>query len=251
MARKKRKRSSVENLVMVPVNPQRQRRIRVYSGIAVVLGLVLTFFVGQITGRQGELTAEQENGQLHTQVKELRKNLQDARDQLAVHRTQTAVAEQAQAQVQQRIKSLQDQVAELEEAVAFYKNVMSPGSDDRGLHIEKLDLSPGDKNGTYNYRLVLTQRGDNRAYLSGQVQLVITGMQGDKQVSLNHVPLEDGSETSFHFRYFQELDGTLKMPEGFTPRQVKVRAVASGRRSDHDERDFTWQLQEKTSARAG
>lgn len=247
---RRKKRRSPEELMLIPVDPVRRRRVRVYAGLGLVLALLVAFFGGEIRGRQGELNAEQERDELVQEVKQLRRELQTARDELALQRTSTEMAEQAQTQVRQQIKSLRDQVAELEEAVSFYKNVMAPGSRDEGLHIEKFDLAETDEPGLYRYKLVLTQVGDNRAYLSGQVQLKLAATRGEEAVAVGHSDLlAEGSETSFRFRYFQELGGRLRLPEGVAPGRLTVEAVATGRRRDRAEKEFNWRLQESNGAR--
>lgn len=250
MARKKRG-SSADEVMLVPVVPARRRRIRVYGGLGAALLLVVAFVAGDISGREGERAAERERDRLASEVSELQDKLKAARDELALHRTSAEMADQAQAQVRQEIRTLRDQVAELEEAVSFYKNVMAPGSDEEGLHIEKLAMAPADEPHTYDYKLVLTQLGNNRAYLSGQVQLQFTGQLEGKEVSLGGELLSDNSETGFRFRYFQELTGRVRLPEGMAPSRIKVEAVATGRRRDRAERDFTWQLQENNGAGTG
>lgn len=238
--------------MLIPVDPLRRRRVRVYLSLAVALALILAWVGGEIRGRQGELSAEQERDELAQQVKQLEKELQSARDELALQRTSMTMAEQAQTQVRQQIKSLRDQVAELEEAVLFYKNVMAPGSREEGLHIEKFDLVEAGEPGLYRYKLVLTQLGDNRAYLSGQVQLKLAATRGEENLAIGHSDLlADGSETSFRFRYFQELSGRLRLPEGVAPDKLTVEAVATGRRRDRAEKEFNWRLQESNGARPG
>lgn len=249
MARRKKKKSP-QDLMLIPVDPVRRRRIRVYTALGVVLALLLAYVGGEIRGRQGELSAERERDELVLRVKQLTQELQSARDELALQRTSAEMAEQAQDQVRQEIKSLRDQVAELEEAVSFYKNVMAPGSEEEGLHIEKFDLEPAGEPGLYRFKLVLTQLGNNRAYLSGQVQLQLSGTRAEQTVALGHSEiLAEGSETSFQFRYFQELSGRLRLPEGVAPESLTVEAVATGRRRDRAEREFNWRIQESNGAR--
>ena len=47
----------------------------------------------------------------------------------------------------------------------------------------------------------------------------------------------------FRFRYFQDLNGTVTLPDGFQPERVTVSADPRGR-GDTLERTFTWQLVE-------
>jgi hypothetical protein len=240
-----------QDVVLEEVVPARRRRWRVYTALAVVLALVGVYFLGVVNGRQQELSLERERDQLARQVEELQSKLRTTRDQLALQRTSTRMAEQAQSQVRGEIRTLRDQVAELEEAVAFYKNVMAPGQKEQGLSIEQLDLAPADDGGAHNFRLVLTQLGDNRAFLDGQVQIRVIGQRGEDEVTLSNDVLSAGSETRFRFRYFQELTGRIELPEGFEPARVTVKAVATGRRQARAEREFNWTLEDSDRDWAG
>lgn len=231
--------------------PARRRRWRIYISLAVALALLGAYFLGLVNGRQQELSLERERDQLDRQVAELESKLRTTRDQLALQRTSTRMAEQAQSQVRSEIRTLRDQVAELEEAVAFYKNVMAPGQKETGLSIEQLDLAPAEGARAHNFRLVLTQQGDNRVFLDGQVQIGITGQRSDDEVTLSKDVLSANSETRFRFRYFQELTGRVELPKDFEPTGVNVKAVATGRRQARAKREFNWTLEDPDRDWAG
>ncbi len=251
MAKKKRK-SSLTDVMLVPVDRRARRRVRVYVGLLLIFLPVLAFFGGEIFAHYSRQAEQNRSAELQSQVKDLQAELQSARDELAMQRADTQVTSQAQEQVRTEIKDLRDQLAELEEAVAFYKSVMAPGSGDNGLKIEKLDVAATGTPNVYGFRLVLTQVGDNRGYLSGNVTVIIAGRRGEEAVRLNGTEvLADGAETRFKFRYFQELSGRLTLPEGFEPDQLTIEAESTGRRQEKVERSFIWQVQERNSAWAG
>lgn len=248
----RRRKSSLEAMALEPVNLHKRRRTRVYLTLFVLLSLLGAFVGGHLFSmhRQTSSVVEQEN--LRASVAELQRELRMAREELALYRTGSEVAQQAQEKVRAEIKDLRGQIAELEEAVAFYKNVMSPGSGEEGLRIERLDLATTAEAGVYTYRLVLTQVGDNRRYLRGGISLILSGHRGDEAVSLNASELlAQGSETSFRFRYFQELTGRLSLPFDVVPEQVTIEATSTAGRQQTSERNFIWQLQERGSAWAG
>jgi uncharacterized protein DUF6776 len=252
MATKKKKRSSASDVMLVPVDRSRQRRIRVYLTLAALLAPLLAFFAGEFYANHSRVLDTSRAQALEVQVATLTGELQEARDNLAMQRTDSEVSMQAQETVRTEIKDLRDQIAELDEAVAFYKNVMAPGSGDSGLRIEKLDVAATKTPGMYTFRLVLTQVGDNRGYLSGNYSLSLSGRQGEEAIRLNGSEvLADGAETRFKFRYFQELSGRISLPEDIEPDQLTIKAVSTGRRPETVERNFIWQLQEKNSAWAG
>ncbi|MCC1497860.1 DUF6776 family protein [Alcanivorax sp. 1008] len=251
MARK-RSASLMEDMVLVPLDRRRRRRVRVYGSLFVILVIIAAFIAGQITARENTSRLERDRSRLTDQVRVLDSALQSARNELALHRTGTEVSQQAQEQVRSEIRDLRGQLAELEEAVAFYKNVMAPGSVEQGLRIEKFDLAPAATAGEFAFRLVLTQVGDNRNNVAGDVLLKLSGMQAEEQVQLSGSDiLVEGSETRFRFRYFQELTGRLRLPEGLQPEQITVEAINGARRNQKTEKTYMWQLQERSGAWAG
>ena len=44
----------------------------------------------------------------------------------------------------------------------------------------------------------------------------------------------------FRFRYFQDVEGSLKLPEQFEPLEIQVVAQAEGKKSSQAERTFNW-----------
>lgn len=252
MKKNKKTRHRDLDVMLVPVDRRHQRRVRVYLSLLFVLMPVLTFFAGDFYARETQQSLGQEKQALQQKMVQLEAELLAARDELVLKRTDSEVSTQAQEKVRAEIKELRDQMAELEEAVAFYKSVMAPGSGESGLRIEKMDIAATTKPGEFSFRLVLTQVGDNRGYLGGNVTLLVNGRRGEEAVRLNGSEvLADGAETRFRFRYFQELSGRLVLPEGFEPDQLTVEATSTGRRQEKVERNFIWQVQERDSAWAG
>lgn len=252
MAPRKRKRSGMTDLMLVPVDARQRRRVRVYLALALVFAPIFGFVAGDFYARESRLSEQRQTFRLQARVAELDQLLRQAREDLALHRTGNEVSLQAQEQVRGELKELRDQLAELEEAVAFYKSVMAPGSGEAGLRVEKLDVAATTTPGVYGFRLVLTQVGDNRSYMSGNITLTLSGRRDQQQVRLNGSEvLADGAETRFRFRYFQELTGRLTVPDDVEPDQIIIEAMTTGRRAEKIEKNFIWQVQERNSAWAG
>ena len=239
-------------MVLVPVDRRRRRRLRVYGGLFVILAVLVAFVAGQVSVRENTSRMERDRARLATEVNQLDRALRSARNELALHRTGTEVSQQAQEQVRSEIRDLRGQLAELEEAVAFYKSVMAPGSVEQGLRIEKFDLAATSTEGEFAFRLVLTQVGDNRNNIAGDVLLKLAARKGEKTMQLSGSDvLAEGSETRFRFRYFQELTGKLRLPADIVPEQITVEAINSARRNQKTEKAYIWQLQERSGAWAG
>ncbi|EUC67987.1 hypothetical protein Y017_06500 [Alcanivorax sp. 97CO-5] len=242
MARKPKSRAGVDDVVLMPVSPSQQKKRRRFLVLVALFAGVLLFLIGGWLGAGGVMDASDSNRRLRGEAKILQAELDTARSQLAVFRADSELTLEAREEVRQEIKALQDQVAELEEAVLFYKNVMAPGGSEGGLQIEKMTLQHNSDTGEYLYRVVLVQSGDNRGYLSGDISLQLRGEKNGKAfIVAGSDWLEEGSETQFRFRYFQELNGRFKVPEGVAVQALDVDAESGGMSRYETQKTIKWQ----------
>ena len=70
----------------------------------------------------------------------------------------------------------------------------------------------------------------------------LTG-DGEKEVIALRDLSEDIEELGvrFRFRYFQDVEGNLRVPAGFEPYEIQVVAQAEGSNTSQAERTFEWQ----------
>ena len=86
--------------------------------------------------------------------------------------------------LRQTIKSLRDELSASQEEVLFYRQLMAPSEAQRGLRVEKLELSSGASPTEVKYRLLLTQVSDKNDWASGTVTVDIVGTSANEQVVL-------------------------------------------------------------------
>jgi hypothetical protein len=215
--------------------------------VAIVLIVVAGVgLAGYIVGR-GELGAAataiigttSENASAEQRVVELERKLADI--QLS-----QVVDGDASESLRQTIKSLRDELSASQDEVLFYRQLMAPSEAQRGLRVEKLELSPGASPTEVKYRLLLTQVSDKNDWASGTVTVDIVGTSADQQVVL---PLTEMTQVetyplAFKFRYFQDFTGTLLVPDGLKPDQVVVTAATSGKDGKRVQKTFSWTLEE-------
>lgn len=180
----------------------------------------------------------------------LQQQLQGLREQYAVAKQQLANLErgklidrQALDQARTTIVDLETRVASLQSDLTFYQNIMAPSEISKGLQVDNFTLVPARRSRSYRFKLVLTQVGNNKSYIKGLVAVNVIGEQeGTKEV----IALRDLSEdiedlgVKFRFRYFQDVEGTLTLPESFKPLEIQVVAQAEGKKSSQAERTFDW-----------
>ncbi|MFP1680806.1 DUF6776 family protein [Alloalcanivorax sp. C16-2] len=241
MARRDRPRAGVDDVVLMPVSPSRRRRRLALATVLAVLAVLIAFGAGIWLARGGALDQDRRNQELRTDLQQARDRLASARHDLARFRADAQVSDQAGEQLRQEIRGLRDQMAELEEAVAFYKNVMSPGTVDQPLQVQKFEVVPADGERRFRYRLILVQAGDNRGYLSGRVSLRLKGTQDGEAVTVEADDLlDESSDLRFRFRYFQELSGTLTVPEALQVSALEMTARATGGRRGEVTQSLPW-----------
>jgi hypothetical protein len=88
----------------------------------------------------------------------------------------------------------------------------------------------------------LTQNIRRASIISGRVRIDAEGVLEDRPVTLFWSQLSDGNtpEPAFRFKYFEQLEGYLTLPEGFSPTRLVIVLEASQQRQPI-ERSFDWQ----------
>lgn len=180
---------------------------------------------------------------LQHDLRKLRETNSSAQQQLINLERGRSIDQQALKQARQAITSLETRVSELEADLTFYKNIMAPSETSEGLQVDRFSLQPARGKRHFDFKLVLTQVGDNSSYITGLVAVNVIGDQkGQKQV----IALRDLSDdiedlgVKFRFRYFQDVEGELILPDDFKPLEIQVVAQAKGSKATKAERTFDW-----------
>lgn len=233
----------VTNYVVVPHKPIRAALARITAfGLAVAL-IAGAYYYGQRIGVG-------EEGQLLSERNELRRDLAQALSREDTLRQRVAVLENAAFvdrgavdEVRQTNRELSDKIAKLEEDVALYQGIMSPSINAAGLTIQEVSLASTPSNNRYRFKVMLTQVGNNTNYLRGFVGINVLGVQNGEITAYPLSELSsdvDDVDIKFRYRYFQDFDGELVLPEAFTPDQIQVIAQSVGDNSARIERSYNW-----------
>ena len=208
-----------------------------------ILAAVLGYVTGMAQGGFRFSTAEESRDLLEEQVEDLREQNREASQQLVNLERGRTIDAQALNQARRSIVDLETRIASLKADLTFYKNIMAPSETSKGLQVDRFAMQQGREDDTYGFKLVLTQIGDNKSYISGVVAVNVIGMpNGDKEgIALRDLSDDiDDLGVKFRFRYFQDVEGLLRVPDGFKPVELQVVARAEGRKSSQAERTFDW-----------
>lgn len=125
----------------------------------------------------------------------------------------------------------------------FYRTLYSPDVDNAALRVRALQLQADDTVGQFAYRLILTGVPRKREKISGVIGLSVAGeQQGEMKELILEAVRGAGKEDAprFSFRYFQEISGSLSLPEGFAPSEVQVELLRDGIKSKPIVARYSW-----------
>ena len=111
------------------------------------------------------------------------------------------------------------------------------------MRVQDLRLSRGDTERSFNVRLVLVQALKHDRKVSGDVNLTIEGMQDGTSASYGYaqlLPEAEDDSWAFSFRYFQDFDREIVLPDGFTPERINIEVRSRTRSISSIEESYAW-----------
>ncbi len=221
----------------------------IYAWLIVAMVIVLLGSGGYLLFQRGIhyagtewLELKSHSDVLIKQSQEVREQNIDLRQQIAVLARSSEIDRLASDEVRNEFAVLQDKMLALREELAFYRGIVSPMGNEAGLQIQRFNLQAETTAGHYRYRLMLTQVKTNEKYVRGAIEIAVEGMEeGEKQVkSLSSLTTGD-KVLKFKFRYFQEFEGQLVIPEGFLPERITIKVLSGGKGKPSDvEKIMEW-----------
>ena len=140
------------------------------------------------------------------------------------------VSRDANTRLQATLAEREEQIAQLRADVDFYERLVGATGQRHGLavHALRIGRQPG---GAWHFTAVLTQNLDRGGVSSGTVELAIEGSEQGRLRTLDWAALRQQPRAAgvpYSFRYFEEAEGDVFLPAGFTPARVLVRLRPRG-----------------------
>ncbi len=217
-----------------------------FRGLLVALVLIsayLVFEFGRISAGYDIVDAAKDRQAYEVRIKALDDEIVALNQEVALLETHREIDREAYKEVEASLISLQAKIQEQRDAIAFYRGIVSPADGNSGLRVQDLKLTRGKAEREFFVRLVLVQAMKHDRKVSGDVNLSIEGNQGGEDRSYTFTELiPDGADTSwpFSFRYFQDFDRQLVLPDGFTPERIRVEVRSKTRSIESIEESFPW-----------
>ena len=213
---------------------------------AAVLGLLLVagwiFNLGH--SRAGydydEIVVERDS--LLKQLETAQSKIQDQRERIAILERAGQIDKKGYSEVEESLKQAQDEMLELKEEVAFYRGIVSAAETASGINIADFRISGIGEERAYRFKLVMTQTKNSKRIIQGYARIAFEGVQDGAQVehTLNKVSGGKLDKLKLRFKYFQNVEGEIVLPEGFLPSRVLIEVISSGRDATRLKKTFDW-----------
>lgn len=158
-----------------------------------------------------------------------------ARSQFAQLESDVAINRGAQASMSHQNADLAQENAQLKEELAFLQKLVSDSSKPGGLTIQRLTVDR-ESDATWRYAVLVVRGGNPRDEFVGHVtlQASVTTPGDDAsapQASMVNLPADQPDAAApliLKFKYYQRVEGTIRVPEGARLTALTARAFEDG-----------------------
>jgi len=236
--------SKQEKMVVVPYRPGRRFLLVSFLVLGVGASAIGGFMYGYMNTLRNQQSEQATQQELSEQLSVTETENSALRRQVAILDRSRVMDQLVTEEVQETIFSLRDRVAQLEQDVVYYRQVVSAEIEDTGLIISQLDIDATREANRYRYKLVLRQQdADGDTFLTGHVNINLVGSQGEEQQILAIRDLsaeQDQLDIRLRFKYFQNIEGELILPDNFVPDRLQVAAVSVEPVEKSINQSFSW-----------
>lgn len=212
--------------------------------VAVLVGAYLAYELGRIEAGYNIVDVAREKQAYESEIDRLETNITALNEEITLVETHWDIDKVAYTDVKDGLASLQQKIQEQSDAIAFYRGIVSPADGGRGLRVQDLKLSKGKEDREYSVRLVLIQMMQHDRAVKGEVGISLEGLQGGVATTYTLEQLvgpDEDSSWPFSFRYFQDFDRRLLLPDGFTPERITIEVRSRTKSISSIEQSYLWQ----------
>lgn len=202
----------------------------------------VAFELGQIRAGHNSFEARERYREVKQALDEQQDENQELRQRVAQLDTNRKIDGEAYARVEDELAKLEAEIVTQQEDLEFYRGIVA--DQQAGLRVQDFVLWPGDRSLSYSMRLVLAQEMRAGSRISGWVELEVEGVKDGEPLTLGLADLLAGegrkARLDFSFRYFQNLEAELVLPDGFAPVRVNLKLKPSGKSKKSLKKSFDW-----------
>ncbi len=235
-------------LVVVPGETRWSRIRRLTATLLLLLAIPAAGWLGWDAALRSQAQTIHEHRILARHQAELERELSETRERYQQLQVDLLVAHESLAGSQSIIGDLEQQLFRLQQDLATYRGALAPTAMVPGLRIQAFELNATEEERVFRYKVMVSRVGSEEETTQAQLFLEVEGTQDGESVTLSLSQLsalEEGEGLPLDFRYFQVVpgnaaDAVLRLPEGFEPDKVQLRAENDGKKLV--EQVFDWNV---------
>jgi len=213
--------------------------------VTVAIASVLLFVTWQLASAPVESESEDLQRNLDfvsRELQTLKLRLDRAQAREAVLQREADVLRQANGLLRDQEAQRQAELNTLQTELDFYRRLAGTGGAQTGLDVYRVDLLATGSERVFQYALTLTQNIRRASIISGRARVDVEGTLDDRPVTLQWSQIGgDEPEPAFRFKYFQQLEGYLALPEAFQPIRLVITLEAKGTKKPV-QRSYNWSV---------
>lgn len=214
-----------------------------------LVSVQVAYWLGQKKEASGHDQALSDLSAIGAKLESARQAEQNLRRQLESAKLGSEVDRQSLEDVRRELLQLKLDLASLEEENQFYRNLMAPAGNQRGLNFGVVELADTEQARTFRYKVVMQQLATQHELITGTLNFNIVGRQRGavKVLGLHEVSADfDSANIKLRFKYFQNIEGQLVLPDGFEPERIELEARSTGKNATTIDKRFGWLVREAT-----
>lgn len=209
--------------------------------LILLMTLVLGLMIGYMFGEKGYFVASEHLLKLETSLTRQQARLSKLQGQLNAERLTLETEQSTNRQLQQQLTALNERNQQLSTELRFYRRIMKPDPEQNGVMIQSVRIRPTPQPGRYEMELVLIKSRRSDATIEGVADVEIQGKINNRVASFHLGQLSDKSRLTYRFRFFQEKNVQLILPDGFDPDKVIVDVAFKSSENEPLRQQWLWE----------
>ncbi|HZH43766.1 MAG TPA: DUF6776 family protein [Lysobacter sp.] len=226
--------------VAVPAGASRRwRGGRVLLAVVWLASVLVAWFVAERQAAPALAETRAALAELRRESAAQRRELERLRQRETLLARSDEISRRANRDVQRQLTERDAEIAHLRENLAFYERLVGASGERRPLTVHTAQFRR-EAGGTWRYQVTLTQSLNRGAISEGALRLAVEGVRDGRLATLGWDELHQrrgAPAQRYAFRYFQQLEGSVMLPAGFTPQRVRVSLSGDG---GPVEQTFAW-----------
>ena len=207
----------------------------------ILISLWISFEYGRGIAGYNSADADAYIEQLQAQLEESQAEIIESNRQATMLERNSRIDDDASVQLKETLAQAQSEVLELKKELSFYKSIVAPEQGSRSLAIQTIQLKKNEEGG-YHYKIMVSQRGRNDQFARGTIDISIEGVSKGQPVTLQLAEISNDTKKplKFGFKYFQNFEGVMNLPEAFQPDLIHIKVKPSVGKIKAVEEQFAW-----------